>query len=78
MKLRRLLRRKRAKASLAGGWTVALTGLIVHLSAMSAWAQKPAVLPGEDKGWLQLGIGAGVLIVICMAAFINPKRSHLS
>ncbi len=52
--------------------------LIMHLTAATAWAQKPGVIPDDDAGWLQWGIAAGLTVVICLPAFLNPKRSHLT
>jgi hypothetical protein len=45
---------------------------------MSAWAQRPARLPEDESGILQWVIAAGIAVVICVTAFLNPKRSHLN
>ena len=52
--------------------------VVVHGSALSAWAQKPAKLAEDDSGILQWVIAAGIAVVICVTAFLNPKRSHLN
>ena len=59
--------------------TVAMTTATLHFMAGSAWAQKSARLPGEDEGgFLQWSVAVGLMVVIMAAAFINPKRSHLT
>ncbi len=58
---------------------VAMATVSLHTMAGSAWAQKPARLPGEDEGgFIQWGVAIGLMIVIMASAFINPKRSHLT
>ena len=54
---------------------VALVAL--HLMAGPAWAQRPARLPGDDKGFMQWLIAVGITILVCIPAFMNPKRTHL-
>jgi hypothetical protein len=51
---------------------------MVAMAASDAFAQSPATLPGVDKGWLQWVVGLGLAVVILLAAFLNPKRSHLT
>lgn len=51
--------------------------LALHLAGSFALAQEPARLPKEDKGILQLLVAVGLLLLICVTAFMNPKRSHL-
>ena len=53
-------------------------GLGVHLLAASAYAQTPGQEPKQDSGVLQWGIAAGLVVVVCATAFLNPKRSHLT
>ncbi len=54
----------------------ATAGLIVlHTTAATAWAQKP-VKPPEESATLQWVIALGVMVVVGIAAFLNPKRSH--
>ena len=55
-----------------------IAAVIVHGSALSAWAQKPTKPPEGDSGILQWVIAAGIAVVICVTAFLNPKRSHLN
>ena len=58
---------------------VAMAAIALHTMAGSAWAQKPARLPGEDEGgFIQWGVAVGLMILIMASAFINPKRSHLT
>lgn len=60
------------------GWrTFAASMVMIHLAAHPAQAQVPAALPGDDGGMLQWGVAAGITVVICLAGFLNPKRSHL-
>ena len=61
----------------AGVKTV-LAAVIVHGSALSAWAQKPTRPSEGDGGFLPWVIAAGIAVVICVTAFLNPKRSHLN
>jgi hypothetical protein len=49
----------------------------VHLASDHAWAQKSARLPGDGEGFLPWAVGGGIIVVICIAGFLNPKRSHL-
>lgn len=53
--------------------------LAVHGSAAVGLAQKPGIIPNEDPDsttrWLIL---AGIVVVVAITAFLNPKRSHLN
>ncbi len=51
---------------------------VIHASTTVALAQRPGRLPGEDGGWLQWVAAAVLALVICLAAFMNAKRSHLT
>lgn len=44
----------------------------------AAVAQSPARLPDEDGGWFQWVVAVGLGVAVCAAAFVNPKRSHLT
>ena len=46
--------------------------------AAAARAQAPATLPGEDGGLLQWVVAIGIALVVCLAAFLNAKRSHMT
>jgi hypothetical protein len=61
-------------------WHERFTGAVtaILLIPVQAWAQQPADLPNEDKGIVQWLIALGIVALICGAAFLNPKRSHLS
>ena len=48
------------------------------LFAATARAQAPATLPGEDGGLLQWVVAIGIALVVCLAAFLNAKRSHMT
>jgi len=78
MKRYRKLLHLRSLRRLRGAWVVAVGGVIVHLTAASAWAQKPGRVADEDSGLIQWVIAGALAILICLPAFINPKRSHLT
>ncbi|GAG39491.1 unnamed protein product [marine sediment metagenome] len=59
-------------------WVVAAGALAIHFSTAPAWAQRPGHVVEEEGGLLQWGIAVGLAIVICVSAFLNPKRSHRS
>lgn len=59
-------------------WGLIAAGLAVHLAAGTAWAQRASRVVDDDSGLLQWGITVGLAVVICITAFINPKRSHLT
>ena len=44
----------------------------------AALAQSPLVVPSDDGGYLQWIVAAGLAVIVLAAAFLNPKRSHLS
>ena len=58
------------------GWTAAILG--PQISAASFLAQVPARLPNEEGVLVTWGISAGIVVVCCLASFLNPKRSHLA
>jgi len=60
------------------GLKTIVAAVFVHGSALSAWAQKPTKPPEGDSGVLPWVIAAGIAVVICITAFLNPKRSHLN
>ena len=69
----------------ACGWTsvryrrpVVVAMLAVHMLAVSAQAQRTGKVPDEDGGLVQWCIAAGIVFVVCVTAFMNPKRSHLN
>lgn len=62
--------RRRLASILYASWTLSLLDSV-------AWAAKKARIPDEDKGYVQWGIAIGAVALICLPAFINPKRSHL-
>ena len=53
--------------------------LVVHGTAASAYAQRlQEALPDDKDKWIRWGIAAGVIVIIALPAFLNPKRSHLT
>ena len=61
-------------------WRVALlVGLAVQLAGAPAWAQRPVQqMPEEESSMLPWGIGLGLAAIVCVTAFLNSKRSHLT
>lgn len=59
------------------GLIASICGAVIQLSLPVAVAQEPGRLPGEGRGWLPWAVAVGIVIVICVAGFLNPKRSHL-
>lgn len=56
-----------------------VTGLVATLVwAAPAMAQRSAKPPGDDSVTMQWAIAIGLLVVIGLPAFLNPKRSHLN
>ncbi len=59
--------------------SAAAASLVVFLASTStAWAQKPIKPPGDDSVTMQWTIAIGLVVVIGVSAFLNPKRSHLN
>jgi len=54
------------------------TLIALCVTSSSVWAQAPARLMNEDAGLLPWAIAGGLIILISVIAFINPKRSHLN
>ncbi|HNQ21963.1 MAG TPA: hypothetical protein PKK06_02605 [Phycisphaerae bacterium] len=63
----------------ASRWVLAcaVAGGALLLSPVVALAQKEASLPEKDNGLIQWAVAAGIVILIAVVAFLNPKRSHL-
>lgn len=70
--VKRWTSRMRRGVLVAGGTVLAL-----HLAAGPVWAQK-AAKPADEGTVLQWIIALGLMIVTAIAAFLNPKRSHLA
>ena len=73
---RRFWTRCRSLRSVRRGWLAAGVLLAMHATAGSAWAQNAVRLPEEDKGLVQWAVALGIIILICISAFMNPKRTH--
>lgn len=58
-------------------YVVAAVLLAMQLAPSLAWAQKPGRLPHDGEGWLPWAVAGGIIVVTCVAGFLNPKRSHL-
>ncbi|MCC7292126.1 MAG: hypothetical protein IT449_08720 [Phycisphaerales bacterium] len=52
--------------------------LAVLAPTLPAFAQQRWSPPNKDKGMLQWVVMLGILILICIPSFMNPKRSHQS
>lgn len=51
----------------------------VILMCSPAYAQRPSLLAREETGgFLPWIIAVGIGVVVCLPAFLNPKRSHLT
>jgi hypothetical protein len=55
-------------------WLVALGMVALHGSM--ALAQSPANVPEPEGTMVTWAVSAGLLVIICLPAFLNPKRSH--
>jgi glycosyltransferase involved in cell wall biosynthesis len=78
MRFRRLFRLRMVGRS-RRPWIVLLVGLAVQFAGASAWAQRPVhQMPEEESSLLPWGIALGLAAIICLSAFLNPKRSHLT
>ena len=78
MRFRRLFRLRMVGRS-RRPWVVLLVGLAVQFASTPAWAQMPVhQMPEEESGMLPWGIAVGLAAIICVSAFLNPKRSHLT
>jgi len=53
-------------------------GCVLHGLAGSVFAQDQGRLANEDSGLLPWLITGGLIVIVCITAFINPKRTHLS
>ena len=51
---------------------------VCHVLADAAMAQKRANLPDDEGLLIRYGVLMGVVVVIGLAAFLNPKRTNLS
>lgn len=57
---------------------ILLMAISIHVVAEMAWAQAPAAMPTEENTWLKWAISAGLVVAVCLPAFFNAKRSHMS
>ena len=46
--------------------------------AATARAQTPATLPGDGGGILPWAVAGVIAVVVCLTAFLNAKRSHMT
>lgn len=69
---------KRGSAFAAIGLRLSAATMAAVGFALPAVAQKPARLPDEGGGALPWLVAGGIVVIICLSAFLNPKRSHLS
>lgn len=78
MKPKGLLAWLRGVGRLRSGFVATAMVLAIHGTAANAWAQKQAGLPDDDQSLIRIGIAVGVIVIIGLPAFLNPKRSHLT
>lgn len=66
----------------SGRWvwwrTAVLAAGMCHVLADAAMAQKRANMPDDEGLMMRYLVLMGVVVVIGLAAFLNPKRTHLS
>ncbi len=55
-----------------------LASFAVLATTLPVFAQQRWSPPNKDKGMLQWVVMLGILILVCIPAFMNPKRSHQS
>jgi len=63
-------------ASLSSRVSIGLAGVFV--AGTPVLAQTPSKVPPDESVTLQWVIALGVMVVIGISAFLNPKRSHLN
>jgi hypothetical protein len=68
---------RQAKRFIHRAMTVGAVAAVTFFST-PAFAQEPARLPGEDNGVFQYIATFALGALILGAAFLNPKRSHLT
>jgi hypothetical protein len=57
---------------------VSMMMLVVHAFAGTVWAQRPSSPPKDEGGAITAAIAGGVIILVGVCGFLNPKRSHLT
>ena len=74
------LRRFARRVSIVGRvWILTGVGaLAIHGTAASAWAQQRARIPKDEASMIPWAIAGGIVVLICVCGFLNPKRSHLT
>jgi len=58
------------------GRLMARGAAVVHVASTAAWAQEPCAFT-EGNGAFPWLITAGLLLLIAVSAFLNPKRTHM-
>lgn len=78
MKLRHLSRIWGAVLARNHGLAVAFVATVagIHGGSGVAYAQKLAPMTDKSAGFIPWAVAGGLGVVILLAAFINPKRSH--
>ena len=60
-------------------WRTAVLAVgVCHVLTDAAEAQQAANMPDDEDLLIRYGVLIGVVVVIGFAAFLNPKRTHLS
>jgi len=73
------LTRGRSESTVKRVWlNTLLAAVVVHAIALPAWAQRPAKPPEDEITVMQWVVAVGIAVVICVTAFMNPKRSHMN
>jgi len=55
-----------------------LATVIWAAASTATQAQTPVSVPADDGGYLQWAVAGGIGLMVLIASFLNPKRSHLN
>ena len=55
-----------------------MAAIAIHLTAAPVWAQRSARLRDDEGSLIPWAIVGGIIVLICVCGFLNPKRSHLT
>jgi len=59
-------------------WTsrIAIAGCACSVLTQPALAQEPARIPEAEGSVITWVVAVALILLVCVTAFINPKRSH--
>ncbi len=52
--------------------------VFLHVLSVNASAQVESNVVKPESNWMTVGIGLGVVLLVCAPAFLNAKRSHMT